>query len=294
MIQALLGLASLLAWQASTPRLANLGEFELRLLAEEAEWRNQDRQCAELYRLASERDPVRAGINSYQRARCLARAADLPAALAALQMAVARGYRETRHLPGDPLFSGLHRSPVWQEILARAQANAAAYRQTVNAHLWRHYEEDQADRRPLPSVWTADARRRDLVTRILAQGGAKVSDDYFHAAMVFQHGDRRAHIQLAQELALKAVELDPHNGQARWLYAAATDRRLLAEGKLQRYGTQFTSGPDGRMVLSPVEPGVPDAERRKWNVMPLARMQLIVARTNRLRRPAPAAPQRRD
>jgi hypothetical protein len=134
-------------------------------------------------------------------------------------------------------------------------------------------------------VQAADARRRDVVTRILAQGGAKVSDDYFHAAMIFQHGDRRAHIQRARELALKAVELDPGNGRARWLYAAATDRLLVAEGKRQRYGTQFTHGTDGRMELFPVEPGVPDAERRKWNVMPLGRMQLIVVRTNRLRRP---------
>jgi hypothetical protein len=108
------------------------------------------------------------------------------------------------------------------------------------------------------------------VREILDQGGAKVADDYYHAAMVFQHGHDVADYQLAHQLALKAAELDPRNRSARWLAAATKDRELMQLGKPQRYGTQFQKSSSGPYELYQVDPTVTDEERARWEVPPLA------------------------
>jgi hypothetical protein len=95
-------------------------------------------------------------------------------------------------------------------------------------------------------VIARDAKRRERVRQILDSGGAKVSADYFHAAMVFQHGEKVSDYQLSHNLALKAADFDPTNKLARWLAAASKDR-----------------------VLYQVDPSVTDEERAKWNVPPL-------------------------
>jgi hypothetical protein len=117
-------------------------------------------------------------------------------------------------------------------------------------------------------VIARDAKRRERVRQILDSGGAKVSADYFHAAMVFQHGEKVSDYQLSHNLALKAADLDPTNKLARWLAAASKDRELMNLGKPQLYGTQFRIE-NGRWVLYQVDPSVTDEERAKWNVPPL-------------------------
>ncbi len=116
--------------------------------------------------------------------------------------------------------------------------------------------------------WTAiDARdkaRQDRVHQILAEGGAKSADDYFRAAMVFQHGDTDEEIAKAHELSLKAIDLDPEHPSVRWLAAASKDRLLMRQGKPQLYGTQFKKV-DGKWVLHEVDPSVTDEERAKWD-----------------------------
>jgi hypothetical protein len=97
-----------------------------------------------------------------------------------------------------------------------------------------------------------------------------VADDYFHAAMIFQHGSGAAHYRLAHELAMRAVELDPEHRAARWLAAAAKDRELQALGKPQRYGTQFRVTRGGQVRLYRVDPSVTDDERAELEVPPLA------------------------
>jgi hypothetical protein len=106
------------------------------------------------------------------------------------------------------------------------------------------------------------------VHQILDSGGAKTSDDYYSAAIVFQHGKTIADFQRSHLLALKAVELDPNNKRALWLAAASKDRELMNLGKPQLYGTQYRKV-DGRMKLYQVDPSVTDEERAKWNVPPL-------------------------
>ena len=132
-------------------------------------------------------------------------------------------------------------------------------------------EADQTARRQEHVDWerlrVADAERRQIVGAWLDAGAIQDGRGLWSAAMIFQHGRQVAHYARARELALAAVE--EGYADARWLKAAAEDRWLLAQGKRQRYGTQFQEV-DGEWVLAPVDPGVSDAERAKWDVPPLA------------------------
>jgi hypothetical protein len=119
------------------------------------------------------------------------------------------------------------------------------------------------------AVTPRDQARRRRVDAIVAAGQAKVADDYYHAAMVYQHGDTPDDAGRAHDLALAAVKLDPGHDTARWLAAASLDRQLMYQGKPQRYGTQYKRL-DGVWTLWDVDPTVTDDERAAWNVPPLA------------------------
>lgn len=163
----------------------------------------------------------------------------------------------------------------------------------MNDELRRLFEADQGDResdalsgfRTDPdaamAVFERDRARRVRVAEILDAGGAETADDYYWAAMVFQHGDDVASPRRAHELALRALSIDPAHEKARWLAAAAMDRELVRRGQLQRYGTQFFVDDEGRWSLSPFDPAVTDEERARWNVRPLAEALRLVDENNR-------------
>jgi len=162
------------------------------------------------------------------------------------------------------------------------QAQASAN----NPELERLHNEDQADREAGPNAkidWQAvskrDAERRARVREIVDKGGATTSTDYYHAAMVYQHGTEVPEYEEAHRLAMKAVELDAENDLARWLAAASKDRSLMWQGKPQLYGTQFKKV-DDRWVLWEVDPSITDEERAKWNVPPLAEQKKKVETLN--------------
>ena len=116
-----------------------------------------------------------------------------------------------------------------------------------------------------------DGARLQRVKEIVEAGEVKTADDYFHAAMVLQHGQDPEDFKLAHELALKASEMDAEHSSARWLAAAAKDRYLQNVGKPQIYGTQFRKV-DGTWTLDPIdESAVTDEERARWGVPPLAK-----------------------
>jgi hypothetical protein len=156
----------------------------------------------------------------------------------------------------------------------------------ANPELEALYRADQDDRAgdvngiQWSEVGPRDARRRQQVQDMLASGQVRVAADYFHAAMVLQHGATPADFRQAHELAMKAAQLDPHHKEAKWLAAAAKDRELMNLGKPQLYGTQFRTKEDGVWELYPVDPTITDAERAKWNVPPLAEAKKRVAILN--------------
>lgn len=141
------------------------------------------------------------------------------------------------------------------------------------------FAEDQADRaRPLEEVDTAALARGDSVRRVrvraLADAGAlRTADDFYHAAMVFQHGRDSAAYRQAHQWARAAERLDPGAEHVRWLVAASWDRLQRSRGRPQWYGTQpdRLDGGAGPVVLYAIDTTrVTDAERVRRGVGTLA------------------------
>jgi|GEM_PF-386941 len=227
-----------------------------------------------------------AASDHYNAACCSALAGDADSAFAALDAAISSGLRDMQNVKVDGDLKTLHTDPRWQGVLAGVRTNEDEFVANNNAELIRIFRADQADRQgPYDSIdWSKvtprDERRRARIREILAAGGVRTSADYYHAAMVFQHSEAPADYQKAHELAVKAAELDPDNGDARWLAAAAEDRYLMSQGKPQKYGTQFKKV-NGVWQLWTVDPSVSDDERARWNVPPLAVAKQRVDAMNR-------------
>ena len=212
----------------------------------------------------------------YNAACCLALGGQRDRSFEQLEAVVNGGFRDVQHLEQDADIGSLHDDCRWRPLLQRVRDNRARHLASRNPELRQLYEQDQGDRK----VGTAnidwarlnqrDVAREARVREILASGGARIADDYYHAAMVLQHGEGAADFRLANELALKAVELEPGHRPARWLAAASKDRELMTLGKQQLYGTQFRAGKNGSMERYPVDPSVTNQERARWGVEPVA------------------------
>ena len=145
----------------------------------------------------------------------------------------------------------------------------------MNKKLFNLFKSDQADRAPdkirsydaVKNGWKrlmdADIRRLKEVRRILKTDKNLNAEDYFHAAMVFQHGQKLSDYKMAASLAKTSAELGDE--KAKWLYAAATDRLLVNLGRKQKYGTQYQKE-SGKWVLMPVDRRTSDHTRTKYNV----------------------------
>lgn len=93
---------------------------------------------------------------------------------------------------------------------------------------------------PMDVMEKHDHERRARVRQLLDAGSVKTGQDYWFAAMVFQHGDKPEDYLMAHVLSVVSANKGNRNG--RWLAAASLDRYLLTVGQKQIYGTQFTSG----------------------------------------------------
>ncbi|HEU5227587.1 MAG TPA: hypothetical protein VFU49_07210 [Ktedonobacteraceae bacterium] len=153
----------------------------------------------------------------------------------------------------------------------------------MNEELHALFVADQADRSDHPAYDTneyqqlreRDAQRRQRVSELIAEGQLTASDDYFHAALIFQHGETPEDIWQAHELAQRSVELGATqsmgNNNSPWLVTASLDRWLMYQGKPQKYGTQFV--PDGkRWRLWDIDPTTTDTERTANHVPPLQKL----------------------
>lgn len=151
------------------------------------------------------------------------------------------------------------------------------------------YETDQADRTPAEGeeiewqrVLIADSTRRARVREMLDSNLVRTADDYYHAAMVFQHGNDTTAARMAYELASTAVELDSTHENARWMTAAAWDRYLMRKGEPQWYGTQFVRNPltDPWRLYDIDTTRVTDEDRVRLGVPPLAESRARVREMN--------------
>jgi len=145
---------------------------------------------------------------------------------------------------------------------------------STNLELKKLEEADQADRSPGSNtidwdvVGKRDVARQRRVTEILKAGDVRTADDYFNAALIFQHGDKVEDTELALALATTATRLDSSNKDAKVLTAQAWDRILVKRGKPQWYGTQFFKNKaTGKWELSPTDPtAVSEAQREALGI----------------------------
>src|SRR5690554_5786711 len=142
-----------------------------------------------------------------------------------------------------------------------------------NVELQKLFEADQNARRDPDLSWDEiseiDAENRAQVKVMLVQGEIRTGADYFHAAIIFQHGDSVDDIRLAHSFATISATLGYE--RAHWMQAASWDRLLMYFDQPQWYGTQFKVNSDGGWELYEVQPdAVTDEQRAAWRVPSLA------------------------
>ena len=143
---------------------------------------------------------------------------------------------------------------------------------------------DQAER--AGGTMNADSLKRDLEKRkeiagFFAEGCLLTGDDFFNAALVFQHGSVPDHYYQTWLWSKRAADLG--HKKANWLIPRAVDRYLGSRGFKQLYGTQFygTRTDDGFLwCLSDVASGISDEAREKIGVRSLAEAAEQVAKMN--------------
>ena len=165
-----------------------------------------------------------------------------------------------------------------------AAFNAAAADNTLLRDL---FLADQAARQAEPDagdVLTAtprDLERQEAALAQIAAGRLTTSADYFHAAVVFQHGATTENIALAYSLATIATRLQPTHPHAKFLTAAAWDRLMKRLGKPQWYGTQYVKGASGKYELYRIdEQAVTDEDRGRLGVPALAASRERISKMN--------------
>lgn len=168
-------------------------------------------------------------------------------------------------------------------FVACAQSDNA---QSDNEEIRNLFKADQADRQETnydrEKLRVNDSLRKSKINELIKAGQIKTGRDYYHSAMIFQHGQDSLDSEMAVKLMQKAIEAD--STIDKWLLAAAIDRDLMRKGKPQIYGTQFqkayTDTKWKRYQLDSMQ--VTDEERKKYNVETLAEQQLKLKLMNRL------------
>ena len=147
-----------------------------------------------------------------------------------------------------------------------------------NQELARLHREDQSDRTPSNAkdidwavVGPRDKARLSRVKEIYSQNQLHTGADYYHAAMILQHGETPEDFLLAHEFCVVAITRGKNDRDTRWLAAASEDRFLMNIRRPQRFATQYTAEPiTAPFRLYKVDAGVTDELRRALDVPSLA------------------------
>ncbi|MEX0887901.1 MAG: hypothetical protein WDZ67_00805 [Patescibacteria group bacterium] len=98
---------------------------------------------------------------------------------------------------------------------------------------------------------------------MLRDGKVRSAQDFYYAAMIFQHGKTVSNYALAVALSRTSADLGNKNGK--WLYARALDRFFLKIGLKQKFGTQF-SQVGKKWILDPYDQKTTDKDRKEYGV----------------------------
>jgi len=160
---------------------------------------------------------------------------------------------------------------ILRSVLAQASANQSL---KDNEELKRLHDEDQSDRTPTDVDWAIvsprDRARLSRVKELYLQKRLQTASDYYHGAMVLQHGDAPEDFLLAHEFCVLAIIKGKNDKETRLLAAGSEDRFLMNIGRPQRFGTQFHSEGNGPFLLYTVDSSVTDETRREMGVHSLA------------------------
>jgi hypothetical protein len=238
-------------------------------------------KCVELYNAA-----IKAGAPGshapFNAACCSALSGKTDEAFAWLNKAIDSGWRDVEHLKADTDLTALRQDQRWAAVLERCQAAVEKFEKSLKepalrAELLKRMQEDQRIRmaqNPDVHEWERiDAENTAYMKTVLDRHGwpgkSMVGDDGALAAfLLVQHADADAAFQKkCLEMLTAAVEAkEASAGHMAYL----TDRVLVAEGKPQRYGTQFHTV-DGKLQPRPVEdPANLDARRKSVGLPPMA------------------------
>lgn len=147
-----------------------------------------------------------------------------------------------------------------------------------NEELRKMYEEDQSSRMVAEIDWGLlsknDNIRKTRVYELIKSGKVITGKDYFHSAMIFQHGGDSVAYGMAVKHMKKAIQLDPKINK--WLLAAAIDRELMSKNKPQIYGTQYVKkGHDAKWERYTIDTTqISDEERKLYKVETLAEQKI--------------------
>lgn len=153
-----------------------------------------------------------------------------------------------------------------------------------NQQLKLMYEEDQSARQVTnidwPKLIKEDCLRQMKLVNLIRQNKLTTANDYFHAAMIFQHGNDSSSYKMACDYSKMAFQMDTSNTNARWLSAASYDRYLISIGKPQIYGTQFVIL-DKKYYLQEIDTTiVTDSERIYYGTQTLQEIKKYLTEKN--------------
>ena len=158
-----------------------------------------------------------------------------------------------------------------------------------NAELTRLHNEDQSDRTTTDAKaidWTKvaprDKARLARTKELYRQNQLITANDYYHAALILQHGNVPEDFLLAHEFCIVAISKGKNDKHTRWLAAASEDRFLMNIGRPQRFGTQYRAYPaNAPYTLYKVDEGVTDELRRQLSTPTLAEAKQREAELNK-------------
>jgi hypothetical protein len=157
-----------------------------------------------------------------------------------------------------------------------------------NAELAAMFKEDQEERRayddnPGPGQWMTivqhDTDHRMRVLELGCQGMLKTAEDFYHAAMIMQHGSEPKDYMRAHVFAAAAAHLG--HKPALWLSAASFDRLMQRVGQPQVFGTQFNREQGEPWTMEPIaEELLSDTIRQVFDVPALSENKKRLAEMN--------------
>jgi hypothetical protein len=107
---------------------------------------------------------------------------------------------------------------------------------------------------------------------MLDAGLLRAADDYYHAAMVFQHGEAPEDYVLAHAFAMAAQALG--RPDAAWIAAATFDRFLHKVDRAQIFGTQYVGQAGEPLTQGKYDAAlIPDSLRRALGVPTLEQQE---------------------